>query len=137
MLGVLSSRRPILGVLLSQRSKLGVLFPHEPMNMSGQLSKNLQQGGKPDQEDASHPGLAKLSLIRLHLRGLVMTRDHKQRSGRLRKRTPEQIYHSKKNKHNTQATNHTITRAVYVVRQRCLRPQGGGKLHYESKNYYR
>src|SRR5436190_18493197 len=61
----------------------------------------------------------------------------KQRSGRLRKRTPEQIYHSKKNKHNTQATNHTITRAIYVVRQRCLRPRGGGKFHYESKDYYK
>src|SRR5436190_5640888 len=48
--------RPILGVLLSRRSTLGVLFPHEPMNMSGQLGKNLQKGGKADQEGASHPG---------------------------------------------------------------------------------
>src|SRR3954469_10509227 len=70
MLGVLSFRRPILGVLFSQRSTLGVLFPHKSMNMSSQLSKNLQQGGKADQEDASHPGLARLSFIHLHPRGL-------------------------------------------------------------------
>src|SRR4051812_22881271 len=57
MLGVLSFQIPILGVLFSQRSTLGVLSPQEPMNMSGQLGKNLQQGGKADQRDASHSGL--------------------------------------------------------------------------------
>ena len=65
------------------------------------------------------------------------SRDHTQCSGRLRTVTPEKIYHSKKNNHNTQETNHTITRAIYVVRQRCLRPRGGGKFHYESKDYYK
>src|SRR5436189_148300 len=40
-LGFLLFQRPILGVLLSQRSTLGVLLPQEPMNMFGQLSKNL------------------------------------------------------------------------------------------------
>src|SRR3954469_21524463 len=39
MVGVLSSRRPILGVLLLWRSTVGVLFSHEPMNMSGRLDK--------------------------------------------------------------------------------------------------
>src|SRR3954464_4252783 len=68
MVGVLSSQRPILGVSLSQRSTLGVLSPWKSMNMSGQLGKNLQQGGKADQGGASHPGLAQLSSILLHSR---------------------------------------------------------------------
>src|SRR3954467_7247369 len=50
---------------------LGVLFPHDPMNMSDQPSKNLQQGGEADQEGVSHPGLAQLSTILLHPRCLI------------------------------------------------------------------
>src|SRR4051812_13601929 len=61
----------MLGVLSSQRLTLGVLFPHKPMNMTGQLSKTLQRAGKADQEDASHLGLAQLSSIHLHPRGLT------------------------------------------------------------------
>src|SRR4051812_35316895 len=63
MQGVLSSQTPILGILFSQMSTLGLLTPQEPMNMSGQLGENLQQGGKANQEDASHPELAQLSSI--------------------------------------------------------------------------
>src|SRR4051812_1359822 len=68
---VLFSRRPIQGVLFSQRSTLDVLFPHIPMNITGQLSKNLQRGEKADQEDASHPKLVQLSSIHLHPQGLT------------------------------------------------------------------
>src|SRR4051812_35572036 len=48
----------MLGILFSQKSTLGVLSPWEPMNMSNQLDKDLLRGGKADQEEASHPGLA-------------------------------------------------------------------------------
>src|SRR3954468_5741189 len=71
ILGVVFSQKSILGVLFSQKSTLGVLLPQEPMNMSGQLGKNLLQGEKADQEDAGHPGLAHLSSILLHPRCLI------------------------------------------------------------------
>src|SRR4051812_35339304 len=65
-LGVPLPWEPMVGVLFSQKSTLGVLLPQEPMNMFGQLGKNLLQGRKADQEDASRPGLVQLSSILLH-----------------------------------------------------------------------
>src|SRR5436190_21360721 len=66
-----------------------------------------------------------------------MTRDHKQRSGRLRKRTLEQIYHSKKKQSqypSNKSHDHTSN-----LRGSAKMPMstGRGKIHYESKDYYR
>src|SRR4051812_11979412 len=58
------------GSVLSEVN-MGVLFPHIPMNMSGQLSKTLQQGGKADQEHASRLKLVQISSIHLLHRGLT------------------------------------------------------------------
>src|SRR3954471_22752152 len=60
MVGVLSSRRLILGVLFSQKSTLGVLFPQEPMNMFGQLGKNLLQS-RPRRRKSSRTRAAQLN----------------------------------------------------------------------------
>src|SRR4051812_27227504 len=70
-LGVLSSQSPRLGVLFYQKAMLGILPPQKPMNISGQLGKNLLQGERVDQEDASHPELAQSNSIFLHPRCLI------------------------------------------------------------------
>src|SRR3954469_10194643 len=84
MLGVLSSQRSIQGVLYSQGSTLGVLFPHIPMNMSGQLRKTLQQGGNADQEHASRLKLVQVSSIHLLHRGLTFGNNQTRSGGLVR-----------------------------------------------------
>ena len=63
--------------------------------------------------------------------------DHKSAERKTEVYPPSKIYHSKRNKHNTQANKSQDHTSDLRGSARCLRPRGGGKLHYESKDYYK